>query len=732
MENVCYHVRSFGMLPSLALQLSAPLRRLFPGRSFLPYEQHIGTTLLDALFYFPDRLEVRSAPAVLTPDLHKTVIFFRAKVIGYKNDFQKHISPRLPFLITVEFRSLEDDAAELHNDLLGRSPVFINLVFFRGTTWLLKKIFPLHQIVSLKGQVCYSPQKRIFSVIHPVLCSKQPVEHEIIYPAGTRCKQEILRSLIEKALKMAPLLEDWIPESVRMQHGWPSWNEALRQVHHPLTSKDLTLHNPARQRLVFDELLAMQLYAEKGRIHNACHAPKCPVTPQVEAWCRALPFRLTESQQCAIEDIQQDLGAEQPMLRLLQGDVGSGKTLVALAAAYQVLSAGYQVAFLAPTDVLARQHFEAARRYLGLPSETIVLYAGQPKPKQRQEILQGVASGTVRLLVGTHALIQDCVVFHHLGLAIIDEQHRFGVEQRLSFYHKSQHQKDDKMVSGSLHTLFLSATPIPRTLVLSQSGDMSVSILTEKPSHQQPIESRVMSIQHVERVLDSLQRILEKGQQIYWVCPLVKASEKLDLMTVEERFKTLKRRFPGKVSILHGQMKADEKQSVMSNFYAEKTSILVTTTVVEIGVDAPNATVMVIENAERFGLAQLHQLRGRVGRGRHPSFCLFLYGENLTKVAQKRLEIIRNFADGFKIAEMDLSLRGSGNIFGTQQSGHIGLRLLPKLSGAESEATIYSQLLVQAAQLAKVLVRQMDTLAVQTLLFLFRNDVKDEQIQLAG
>ena len=681
-------------------------------------------------------------PTVLTPDLHKRTLYCQAQILGYKNDYANKIISRTPFLILTRFHPLwtKDSLhtpAFFGNENVRHVPN-LNLLFFKGNTQALKHIFPVHTTVTLKGQVFFSPKTRTYSLIHPTLWRGEMenlTENEVLYPLGARCKQPVFKALVERALKIAPRVDEWIPQEFLQASSWPSWNEALQNVHHPKAPIDLTLRNPSRQRLVFDELLAKQLIIAKSRLQRERQAPLCPITPALTAWRASLPFDLTSSQKKAIEDIQHDLCSTKPMLRLLQGDVGCGKTLVALSAALQVLQAGYQVAFLAPTDVLARQHFSTIQKYLPLHHESFALATGHLSPKKRQALLEDVRSGKLRLLVGTHALIQDGVEFDHLGLAIIDEQHRFGVEQRLALFNKTR-EKEGTAQHG-LHTLFLSATPIPRTLVLSQHGDMSVSTLTEKPASRQKVESRVISLKHIDKVLKSLERILEKKQQVYWVCPLVKESESLDLTTVEMRYQVLQERFPGQVAMLHGQMKPDEKQRIMADFYSGKIAILVATTVIEIGVDTPNATVMVVEHAERFGLAQLHQLRGRVGRGQQASYCLFLYGENMTDVAQQRLTIVRNFEDGFKIAELDLSLRGGGDIFGTQQSGRLSLRLLPKIDSSDllsesSETQIYTRLLQQASQLAKSLVGQLDTLPLQTLLFLFQKDIQDENIQLAG
>jgi ATP-dependent DNA helicase RecG len=379
-----------------------------------------------------------------------------------------------------------------------------------------------------------------------------------------------------------------------------------------------------------------------------------------------LPYALTGAQQRTIREVEGDILQPVPMVRLLQGDVGAGKTMVALYTMLMAVEAGAQAAMLAPTEILARQHFETLQRQLARLPVNIAILTGRDKGRAREATLMGLADGSIDILVGTHAIFQEAVGYKNLGLAVIDEQHRFGVAQRLMLTQKAEHPP---------HLLVMTATPIPRTLTLSNYGEMDVSRLDEMPPGRQPIDTRVMSVERVEEVTEGLVRHIGRGGQAYWVCPLVEESETSDRAAAEARFEALKDRFPGKVGLVHGRMKGPEKDAVMGAFASGALSVLVATTVIEVGVDVPNATLMIIEEAERFGLAQLHQLRGRVGRGDQHSVCLLLRGTSLSETARARLALMRETNDGFRIAEEDLRLRGAGEILGTRQSGEAGFRL---------------------------------------------------------
>ncbi|MGM0562115.1 MAG: ATP-dependent DNA helicase RecG, partial [Pseudomonadota bacterium] len=423
-----------------------------------------------------------------------------------------------------------------------------------------------------------------------------------------------------------------------------------------------------------------------------------------------LPFSLTHSQQAALGEIRADLADESRMLRLLQGDVGSGKTLVALLAMLDVVECGYQAALMAPTEILARQHYKTIQPLADAVGISTVILTGRDKGKARAALLEQIEKGEAQLVIGTHALFQESIKFHSLGMAVIDEQHRFGVHQRLSLAGKGK----------AIDTLVMTATPIPRTLLLTSYGDMESSRLTEKPPGRQTVDTRTLPLERLPEVVQAVGRALSKGARVYWLCPLVEESETSDLAAAEQRFETLEQAFPGKVGLVHGRMKAAEKDEVMLAFSEGRLLVLVATTVIEVGVDVPEATVMVIEHAERFGLAQLHQLRGRVGRGSGKSTCLLLYQAPLGEVASERLRVLRESDDGFRIAEEDLKLRGSGEILGTRQSGFPEFRL--------ADPAAHADLLMAARDDASLILQRDPQLesergkALRVLLYLFERD----------
>jgi ATP-dependent DNA helicase RecG len=424
----------------------------------------------------------------------------------------------------------------------------------------------------------------------------------------------------------------------------------------------------------------------------------------------ALPFGLTASQEKAVEDIRHDLVSDKKMLRLLQGDVGSGKTVVGLLTMASAIEAGRQAAMMAPTEILARQHYERLAPMAEQAGLTIALLTGREKGVARRTILAGLADGSIQIAVGTHALFQEGVAFQDLGVAIVDEQHRFGVHQRLALGSKGE----------AVDILVMTATPIPRTLALTYFGDMDVSVLSEKPAGRKPIATKLIAIDRLDEVVGGIGRAIANGDQVYWVCPLVGESESIDLAAAEERFEMLKGFFGDQVGLVHGKMAGKDKDAAMERFSSGVTKILVSTTVIEVGVDVPNATVMVIEHAERFGLAQLHQLRGRIGRGSKPSTCLLVYKGPLGQVAQARLEMMRQTEDGFRIAEEDLRLRGEGEVLGTRQSGTPGFKL--------ARLEVDGDLLGAARDDARLIVdRDPDLVsergqALRVLLYLFERD----------
>jgi ATP-dependent DNA helicase RecG len=464
--------------------------------------------------------------------------------------------------------------------------------------------------------------------------------------------------------------------------------------------------------LAYDELLANQLALALVRAHMK-KQPGRPIEGTGELKqrvSRALPFELTNSQQEAVSEIAEDMSSASRMHRLLQGDVGSGKTVVALLSMLQAVESGAQAALLAPTEILARQHLATIEPLTEAAGVKVAILTGREKGKSREPILEGFASGDIGLAVGTHALFQEGVEFNDLALAVIDEQHRFGVHQRLALTSKGK----------AVDVLVMTATPIPRTLTLTAYGDMEVSRLIEKPAGRLPIDTRTVAIDRIDEVVLGVSRALNEGTKIYWVCPLVEESEKIDLAAAEDRFAHLRAVFGERVGLVHGKMKGREKDAVMAAFADGSVDILVATTVIEVGVDVPDATIMIIEHAERFGLAQLHQLRGRIGRGSGKSTCILMFVENLTQTARKRLEILRETEDGFVIAEEDLRLRGAGELLGTRQSGLPEFRL--------ADLAMHADLIATARDEAK-LVLEMDPelesergQQLRVLLYLFERD----------
>ena len=533
-------------------------------------------------------------------------------------------------------------------------------------------------------------------------------QEEPVYAATTGLPARTVRRLALEALDRAPDLPEWQDEAWLRRERFPTWHEALARLHAPTSIADLSLEAPHRRRLAYDELFAHQLALAQRkaarRVHPAPAIPPSPLADQVEA---ALPFKLTGAQIRSISEIRGDLSQGERMSRLLQGDVGAGKTVVALLAMADVAAAGYQSALMAPTEILARQHFETLSAPLRAQGLTPVLLTGRDKGAARAEKLRALAGGEAAVAVGTHALFQDDVVFHALALAVIDEQHRFGVSERQRLQEKGR----------STHLLAMSATPIPRTLELTVYGDLDVSRLDEKPPGRKPVATRAVPMPRQGEVVARLTEAVNSGAQAFWICPLVAESELSDLAAAELRWADLRKTIGPGVGLVHGRMTAGEKDAVMSDFVDGRLSVLVATTVVEVGVDVPNASIMVIEQAERFGLAQLHQLRGRVGRGSRESSCVLLYDPPLSQAGQARLDVLRRTDDGFLIAEKDLELRGGGDPLGLKQSGFPAYRLADPIA--------HRDLIVVAADDARlVLARDPDLTsprgrAVQVLQALF-------------
>jgi ATP-dependent DNA helicase RecG len=497
---------------------------------------------------------------------------------------------------------------------------------------------------------------------------------EAIYPATAGLPPRSVRRLAHEALSRAPDLAEWQDPAWLMRHGFPAWRVALAELHAPKTEADFSPQTRHRRRLAYDELFAHQLaMAQRKADRRAFPAPSIPASDLASAVEAALPFTLTGAQVRSVSEIRADLAAGERMSRLLQGDVGAGKTVVGMLAMADVAASGRQSALMAPTEILARQHYKTIAAPLEAQGLQVVLLTGRDKGPGRAEKLRALASGEAAVAVGTHALFQDDVVFHDLALTIIDEQHRFGVNERRRLQDKGQ----------SAHLLAMSATPIPRTLELTLYGDLDVSRIDEKPPGRTPVATRAAPMTRLDEVVGRLRTALTSGAQAFWICPMVSESDFTDLAAAEARAATLRKTFGRAVGLIHGQMPAAEKDAVMQEFAEGRLPVLVATTVVEVGVDVPNASIMVIEQAERFGLAQLHQLRGRVGRGMRESSCVLLYDPPLSQAAEARLDILRKTDDGFVIAEKDLELRGGGDPLGLRQSGFPAYRFADPIAHRE-------------------------------------------------
>ena len=550
------------------------------------------------------------------------------------------------------------------------------LVFFHARGDYLQRILPTgaRRVVSGKVELFDG----IAQMVHPDHVVPVDAAHEIpafepVYPLTAGVTQRVMAKAAQAALARVPDLPEWIDPVQKAQAGWPGWADAVRAAHAPRAAQDLSPATPARERLAYDELMAhqMTLALARAKLRRAKGRATVGTGALQAKVLEALPYHLTGAQTRAIAEIAGDMASPMRMNRLLQGDVGAGKTLVAFKALLIAVEAGGQGVMMAPTEILARQHLQGLRPLAESAGVVLEILTGRDKGAERRAKLAALQRGDIQILVGTHAVFQKDVEFADLRLAIVDEQHRFGVRQRLELGRKG----------AQADVLVMTATPIPRSLALAQYGDMDVSVLDEKPPGRKPIKTALVNMGRIDEVVDHLRRAIAEGRQAYWVCPLVEESEVVDLSSAEERYQRLRAALgEGVVGLVHGQMPVDEKDAAMAAFQRGDTSVLVSTTVIEVGVDVPNASIMVIERAESFGLAQLHQLRGRVGRGKAASTCLLMYQAPLSESGARRLETMRDTDDGFRISEVDLDMRGAGDLIGTAQSG------LPRFRIADLEA----------------------------------------------
>jgi len=685
---------SIATVPGVGPKVEKLYGRLF-GRNDEP------PRIVDLLFHLPTGTIDRRARPKLRDVVPGTLVTVEVTI-------DRHRPPppgrsRAPYLIY---------ASDETNDII--------LTYFVARPDYLRRLFPVGEKRYVSGTTAL--YDGMLQMVHPDRVVdeagfKQLPLVEPVYPLTEGLGLGQVRKAVDAALARLPQLPEWQDAPWLAARGWPAFADALRALHRPGTPDDVQPDTAAWSRLAFDEFLAGQLALALVRAHARRQGGHRNVGDGAKRAkiAGALPYSLTSSQTRAVADIIADLGKPERMLRLLQGDVGSGKTVVALLAAAAVIEAGRQSAVMAPTEVLARQHLKTMAPLAEAAGIRIAILTGRERGRERQQMLERLAQGDLDLLVGTHALFQDDVVFKDLALAIVDEQHRFGVHQRLALTRKGE----------AVDVLVLTATPIPRTLVLTYFGDMDISELREKPAGRLPVDTRTVPLGRIADVVAAVGRALERGERVYWVCPLVEESEVTDLAAAEDRFAELKQRFGPAVDLIHGRLKGAEKDASMARFAAGETQLLVATTVIEVGVDVPEATVMVIEHAERFGLAQLHQLRGRIGRGSGRSTCLLLYKAPLGETAKARLAIMRETEDGFRIAEEDLRLRGEGDLLGTRQSGVPGFRV--------ARIDVHAALLEPARQDAALILARDPGLttprgeALRHLLYLFE---RDEAIRL--
>jgi len=654
--------------------------------------------IIDLLWHLPTGVIDRRREPSLAEAEPGTIATFQVRVIDHRAPPRGN--RKAPYKVTCE-----DDTGT------------IDLIFFRSEPRFIEQQLPHGEVRFVSGRVDkYGTQLQMIHpdhIVAPDERSNLPLL-EPVYPLTAGLSGKVLGKIMRQSLNLLPELPEWIDDKTLAGQQWPTFTDAVRLLHTPQDPADISPAAVARLRLAYDELLAGQLALALVRLRNKGQRGRAisgdgTVRRRLVA---ALPFDLTASQARAVEEIAADLKAASRMLRLLQGDVGSGKTMVALMAIAIAKEVGAQAALMAPTEVLARQHAETLSPLAEAVDMRVEVLTGREKGAARKAILQRAASGETDVLIGTHALFQAEVVFNDLALAIIDEQHRFGVHQRLALQAKGR--------DGGANVLAMTATPIPRTLLMTHYGDLDVSKLTEKPAGRKPVITTLASLERLEEIVDGIKRAVREDAQVYWVCPLIESSAVSDLSAVEERQAHLAQTFGDKVGLLHGAMAAQEKDATMAAFAENRLKILVSTTVIEVGVNVPNATVMVIEHAERFGLAQLHQLRGRVGRGARQSYCVLLYKSPLGEVAEARLTMMRETEDGFQIAEKDLELRGGGEVLGARQSGMPEFRV--------ANVPNFQDLLAVARHDAETILAEDPELAgprgqsLRTLLYLFECD----------
>ncbi len=605
-----------------------------------------GDTLFDLLCLKPNGIEKREYTNELTGALHGKLVTLSANVEGYKQTF----GTKKMLIVTCVLQNKQK----------------IELVYFNGSKAMIRKLAPINSEIGISGQLKLNRQN--FQIIHPDWIGpcqqmKNWVGIEPLYPLSFGLSQAILRSSIRSALRMFNESVEFLPFESLQLFDSVSFISALQKMHHPQSLLDLHYKSSSMLRLAYQEMFLRNytFFISKKiaqKIKNQKTSPM-DMNHLEKQFYTLLPFQLTSDQERCLVDIKNDLNNKKQMHRLVQGDVGSGKTIVAFIAALSVIDQCKQAVFLAPTEILAKQHYENLKKYTDAIGVRIELLTSQIKAKNKREIFTQLKDGNIDLLIGTHAVFQKDVIYHDLKLVIIDEQHRFGVEQRSILIQKGD----------SPHILSMSATPIPRTVLLVQSGDMDVSEIKEKPKNRPVITTKIINVKDLEKLISFVGQTMSRDEKIFWVCPLIEESETLDLVNLKDRLLSLQMYFPNKVTWIHGKQSIEERQCAFDEFRSGLKPIVVATTVIEVGIDIPDATIIIIEDPQRFGISQLHQLRGRVGRGGKDSFCFLLYKDSLSQTSSQRLKLIRSTQDGFELAEQDLKIRGGGDVLGLKQTG---------------------------------------------------------------
>ena len=630
---------------------------LIPGigpKTFKLLESKIGKNVIDLLFHLPhtvinrlDSLDLKHCP---TNSIVTKKILITKQISNFYNS-------KRPLRLLGSCENIE-----------------VEIVFFNYKGQYIEKNFPVNSTVIVSGKINWFNQRVKFTnpdYIYEINHSKKIPKFEPIYPLTAGINNKLLGKSIRHAITLIPSdLPEWIPNKIIKENNWPSFEQALKFIHLPNSTIEVDKRSSCLQRLGFDEAyanqLGMQIYKKKYQVLNV-NKVKCK-SKYFNRCLESLNFNLTNSQNKCIEDLYSDLCSKTQMKRILQGDVGSGKTIVALAAILNVIESSKQAAFMAPTELLSNQHYSFIKNITKSLNIEVALLTSKIDKEERSSILNKISKGHIDILIGTHSLISDNVIFNNLGIAVIDEQHKFGVIQRSKVLAKGE----------NVHLLLLTATPIPRSLSMTIYGDLDISEIKEKPKNRKKIITKILPLEKYEKVKLAISRALENEEKIYWVCPVLKETEKIDLVSLNNRFKILTKSFSKfNPSLAHGKMDNYEREKSIERFFNNDSKILIASTVIEVGIDIPDATIIIIENAERFGLAQLHQLRGRVGRSSLQSYCILLYGKNISNVGKLRLKTMRNTDDGFFIAEKDLELRGPGEVFGIRQSGEIEFKLLP-------------------------------------------------------